>query len=156
MVKINMMCGRSDFGNDWTHIDKMPMPHVRSDDIFLNGWENVDVLYCSHGIAYFDREEIIPLLQSWKKALKPGGELIISTPDWDVLRTITQPLIGPLYGKMSDPLIYHKTVYNYHDLYTVLRKAGFINIDRYGPVYEDCSQAKYDGKFISLNVHCNA
>lgn len=160
MVKIHMMCGARDFGKDWVHVDRQVLPHVTSNDIYLTGMNNVDLIYCSHGIAYFDREEIIPLLQAWKRALKPTGKLYISTPDWDVLRNIAEPLIGPLYGKMSDPPIYHKTVYNYFGLYMVLRNAGFINIVRWQiqdwQSFFDQSSATYDDKLISLNVKCNA
>lgn len=155
MVKVNMMCGSSDFGKDWIHIDGKEYTHINFHSIWLDGLNDpVDLIYCSHGIAYFDREEILPLLQAWYKALKPGGQLIISTPDWDVLRSIPQPLTGPLYGKIFNPLSYHKTVYNYHDLYTVLRKAGFVNIERTDPVYNDQSKATYDGRLISLTVKC--
>lgn len=158
MVKVNIGCGKSNFGTDWIHIDGKSYEHTDNSDIHLLSFaENtIDIIYASHFIAYFDREEAVTLLKTWHKKLKLGGELIISTPDWDALREIPQPLIGPLYGKMNEPPIYHKTVYNYHDLYTVLRKAGFINIDRYGPIYEDQSKATYAGKYISLNIHCNA
>ena len=162
MVKINMMCGKRNFGEDWVHVDAQDLPHVGSKDIYLSEYpdECADLIYCSHGIAYFDREEVKELLQSWFRVLKPQGKLQIATPDWDALRELPRPLIGPLYGKMSDPPIYHKTVYSYDELYQVLRAAGFINIKRWherfqmAPGHDDQSNATYDGKLISLNVQC--
>ena len=151
-----MMCGKRNFGDDWVGIDSQHYPHVTSGDVYLEVWpdESADLIYCSHGIAYFDRDEIVPLLKAWFRVLKPAGKLQISTPDWDVLRTISTPLIGPIYGKMNKPPIYHKTVYNYHELYSVLRKAGFIDIRRTEVYYNDQCLAEYDGKLISLNIEC--
>jgi predicted SAM-dependent methyltransferase len=156
MVKINMMCGPSNFGSDWVHVDTQDLPHVSSKDIYLAEYpdECADRIYCSHGIAYFDREEIKALLREWVRVLKPQGQLRLSTPDWDFLRTLPRPLIGPLYGKMNNPPIYHKTVYSYDELYKVLRDAGFIKIDRIGVQHDDQSCASYDGKLISLNIQC--
>lgn len=157
MVKINMMCGKH-YREGWLHIDGQNYEHTDNSDIYLLSIPDgsVDFIYCSHGIAYFDRDEIVKLLTVWKTKLKPGCKLFISTADWDVLRGIMPPLIGPLYGKMNEPPIYHKTVYNYHDLYSILRKAGFINIVRCNPMFHDQSGATYDGVLISLNVECNA
>jgi len=160
MVKINVMCGKSNFGSDWIHVDKIEAPHITNNDVnLLNHRSNsIDLIYCSHGIAYFDRDNIVELLTDWITGLKPGGILQIATPDWDALRELPRPLIGPLYGKMSDPPIYHKTVYSYDELYQILRKAGFIDIKRmdWSELYgkSDQSVATYDGKLISLNVQC--
>jgi len=155
-IKLNLGCGETDTPG-WVGIDAGNYPHVKWHHVdkipYTN--ETVSVVYASHLIAYFDRDEIKPILQEWFRVLKHGGILQISTPDWDVLRTLPRPLIGPLYGKMSNPTIYHKTVYSYDELYQVLRTAGFINIERWPHVSgkKDCSSATYDGKEISLNVN---
>lgn len=157
MLKLHLGCGQRNFGTDWRHIDMADYPHIDSHDVtklpYVDG--AVDLIYSSHLIAYFDREEIIPILQEWERVLRPGGILRLATPDWDVLRTIERPLTGPLYGKMH-PGIYHKTVYGYYDLYLVLRQVGFIDIGRWSweGLPDDHSQSTYDGKLISLNVEC--
>ncbi len=152
-----MMAGKSNFGSEWHHVDSIDAPHIMHHQINLMnyGADTIDLIYCSHGIAYFDRDEIKDLFGCWSRALKHGGILRLSTPDWDVLRILPRPLIGPLYGKMNEPPIYHKTVYSYDELYQVLRAAGFINITRYNPCgveLTDQSNATYDGQLISLNV----
>lgn len=162
MVKVSMMCGQRDFGKDWVHVDRQVLPHITTDDIYLTGMGDVDLIYCSHGIAYFDREEIKPLLRAWKRALKKGGILRLATPDWDALKTITPPLLGPLYGKMSEPPIYHKTVYDYDSLANLLRECGFNFVKPYDNTktdhaqFDDHSFAVYNGIQISLNLECNA
>ena len=164
MVKVNMMCGKRDFGKDWIHIDSQDLTHIKDDDIFMQKYDNasVDLLYCSHGIAYFDREEVLELFMAWKRVLKPGGVLRLATPDWGVLRRMAVPLLGPLYGKMNEPAIYHKTVYDYKGLKKILEVCGFKNVGWYNhkrtehASFDDHSAAYYKGVLISLNIECNA
>jgi predicted SAM-dependent methyltransferase len=155
-IKLHLGCGERDFGSGWDHIDAGNYAHVKWHDVTKLPYtdESVDVIYSSHLIAYFDRQEIALILKEWFRVLKPSTRIKLSTPDWDFLRTLPRPLIGPLYGKMSDPPIYHKTVYSYDELYQVLRAAGFINIERISNFFtaHDQSEATYDGKLISLNV----
>lgn len=161
---MNMMCGKRDFGPGWTHVDIQPFAHVVWADITMSIFldHSVDLIYCSHGIAYFDREEIVLLLKRWHSKLRPGGVLRLSTPDWDVLKTLDKPLLGPLYGKMSDPPIYHRTVYTERELTQVLHDSGFGHVRRYDhkktdhAQHDDHSAAYYQGKLISLNIECNA
>lgn len=162
MVKINMMCGKRNFGPDWVHIDSENYDHTVSSDIWLQAYQEVDLIYCSHGIAYFDREEIIPLLKCWHGKLWPGGLLRLSTPDWEVLRQMDAPMLGPLYGKMNQPPIYHKTVYDEIGLHLLLEHTGFTHIRRYDhrltehAQFDDHSAAYHKGQLISLNIECNA
>lgn len=181
MVKINMMCGKRNFGEDWVHIDaaehnnNVALRHVKNHDIWLKDQFNnsIDLIYCSHGIAYISPQEIANLLRSWFKKIRPGGCLRIATPDWEQLRKLDQPLLGPLYGAMNNGIIYgseyiyHKTIYTFESLHKLLSEAGFINIHRYDHTktehpntgdrndkHDDCSAAYHNGQLISLNVQC--
>lgn len=173
MVKVNMMCGKRNFGSDWVHVDKVKVDHIQSTDVGLESqFENsVDLIYCSHGIAYTESRSVIHLFKCWFRRLRPGGVLQIATPDWAALSTLEQPLLGPLYGLMypvgSSNQISHKTIYTFESLHALLSEAGFINIHRYDHTktchpntgnredfYDDHSAAYYDGKLISLNVQC--
>lgn len=164
MVKVNMMCGKRDFGSDWVHVDSQNLPHILNKDILLRDIPDgtVDLIYCSHGIAYFDREEIIPVLKAWRAKLRDGGILRLATPDWDVLKTIDPPMLGPLYGKMNNPPIYHKAVYDEVSLHLLLEHIGFSKIRRYDhgktdhAQFDDHSAAYHNGVLISLNIECNA
>lgn len=164
MVKLHIGCGKRDFGPGWTNIDAVHFPHVHYFDVAKLPFDaqSVDYIYSSHLIAYFDREEIIPLLQEWRRVLKKGGMLRLATPDWDVLRKIAVPMLGPLYGKMGNPVIYHKTVYTFDSLKRLLTDAGFHYAKRYDHTktehahFDDHSAAYHKGKLISLNVECYA
>ncbi len=179
MVKINMMSGKRNFGEDWIHIDGGDFPHIHSKDIYLETFkeDSVDLIYCSHGIAYFDREEVKYLLQEWYRVLKLGGILRVATPDFTSMSYLLQyagdkfPLesfLGPLYGKMelNNEAIYHRTTYNFNSLSKLLKEIGFKNPNRYDwkatdhAQFDDHSQSylpkmnKETGTLISLNVEC--
>lgn len=163
-LKLHLGCGKRDFGPEWRHIDTQDLPHIDYHDVtrlpFIDG--SCSLIYASHLIAYFDRHEIVPILKEWNRVLKPGGVLRLATPDWNVLRKLKNPMIGPLYGKMNEPAIYHKTVYNKTDLVKLLEAAGFYKCRLYDHKktehadFDDHSAAYFEGKLISLNIECYA
>lgn len=164
MVKLHLGCGKRDFGIDWINIDSQRLPHIQYHDVTKLPFEDntVGYIYASHLIAYFDREEIIPILKEWRRVMEPMGKLRIATPDWGVLRRMASPLLGPLYGKMNEPAIYHKTVYDYNGLKDLLELCGFNSVGFYDhkktehAAFDDHSAAYYKDILISLNVQCYA
>ena len=163
-MKINMMCGQRNFGKEWYHVDMVMHNHVTDRDIHLRSFptSSVGLIYCSHGIAYFTMQEAIALLQSWRRVLKKDGTIHIATPNWDVLRKMAVPMLGPLYGKMGEPAIYHKTVYTPESLRSLLMTVGFKKVRRYDHTltdhaqYDDHSAAYSNGRLISLNMEATA
>lgn len=175
MIKVHLCAGKRDFGPEWISIDGAHYPHIKYHDItklpFLNNV--VDLIYCSHGIAYFDREEIVPILNEWKRVLKPDGILRIATPDFNRMmqlykeeRFLLSSFLGPLYGKMilNNKSIHHRTTYDFDSLAYLLNEVGFCDVYRYNwrqvehADFDDHSQsylpkmAKETGTLISLNV----
>lgn len=176
-MRIHVGCGKRDFGPSWVNVDKSTFPHVTHRDIFNLPCksEEAEIIYSSHVIEYFDREEVVNLLKSWRKSLKSGGILRIAVPDFDSLaRLYTEKncrlsdILGPLYGKMTsgDDIIFHRTVYDFDSLKELLEDCGFVNIRKYDwretdhSHHDDHSQAYYphmekeNGTLISLNVEC--
>ena len=175
MIKINMGCGWRNFGPDWVHIDGGDYDHLDSNDIIKLDYEDnsVDLIYASHVIEYFDREEIEKVLTEWVRVLKPKGILRLAVPNFKAMVNIylnsSYPLdkfLGPLYGKMNmgESKIYHKTTYDFNSLKSLLENLGMKNIKMYDwkqtehSKYDDHSQAyiphmdKEKGILISLNV----
>jgi len=176
--KFNLGCGWRNFGPEWIHIDGGDYEHLDSYDITdLSQYpdECADEIYASHVIEYFDYHQIIPILKEWKRVLKPGGELRLAVPDFEVMNILyhngkvqLKDIIGPLYGRMpmGKDTIYHRTTYDYETLNGILNDAGFITIGRYDWRHyeihrknDDHSQAylcpkgdKDKGILISLNV----
>lgn len=165
------------------HIDLCDMPHIdyktNIDDLSMFYDETVDLIYSSHSIEYFDRTEVVKVLTEWNRVLKKGGILRIAVPDLEKLILIYEKykdlnkILGPLYGRMEidteegNKFLYHKTVYDYNSLQTLLQENGFNNVRRYDwretihKDYDDHSQAyiphmdKENGVLISLNVEAN-
>jgi len=176
-IKLNLGCGWRNFGPSWDHIDGGDYPHLKSRDIFSLPYEDesVSLIYSSHVIEYFDRDEINALLTEWKRVLIQGGHLRLAVPDFTNMSALysngnleLKDILGPLYGKMTmdEETIYHKTVYDFKSLKGVLDKLDFDGIARYDwrktehSDFDDHSQAylphmdKEHGTSISLNVQC--
>ena len=176
-VKVNLGCGWRDFGKDWHHVDGGDYEHLNSKDIFNLPFDDnsVDLIYASHVIEYFDREEIVSVLELWKAKLKSGGKLRLAVPNFEVMSKlyseghyVLDSFLGPLYGRMEmdGQTIYHKTAYDWNSLNNVLLQAGYSDIARWDwrqtehSQYDDHSQAyiphmdKENGILISLNVEC--
>jgi len=176
MVKIHIGCGKRNFGNDWYHIDGGDHAHLNAKDItslHQFGNNTVDLIYASHVIEYFDREDVKELLAEWVRVLKPGGCLRLAVPDFETMsylystkRISLSQILGPLYGKMnmSNNVIYHKTVYDFVSISDTLENCGLRNIKKFDwretehSHFDDHSQAyiphmdKENGNLISLNV----
>ena len=174
MVKINLGCGKRNFGKDWIHIDGGNFRHLDSNDIINFKYNNVELIYASHLISYFDREEIIPILKKWKSKLKRNGVLRLATPDFSKISKLynnfsLKAFLGPIYGKMKmkNKIIYHKTCYDKESLSKILKKVGFRNVKEWNHKtvchanFDDHSQAylphmdKENGTLISLNLQCS-
>jgi predicted SAM-dependent methyltransferase len=181
--KVHMGCGKRNFGFDWFHVDgnesgDIIYDHINSTDIQLRFFkdDSVDLIYASHFLEYFDREEVVPLLRNWHRVLKTNGILRLAVPDFETMAmlyyTDQYPLsnfLGPLYGKIeyNDEHAYHKTVYDFRSLSELLTSAGYKNVRLYDwretehAGFDDHSQAylphmdKDDGTLISLNVECS-
>ena len=177
MVKLNLGCGKRDFGSDWIHIDGADYPHIDSQNIESLDYrdKSVDLIYASHVIEYFDRKEVLSVLKEWKRVLRIDGVLRIAVPDFYQMAKLylvdsydLEKFLGPLYGKMVmlKKTIYHKTVYDFNDLKELLEEVGFRNVKKYDwretehSEFDDHSQAyiphmdKENGTLISLNVEC--
>lgn len=170
MTKLNIGCGKRNFGSGWLHIDAAKYPHIISDDIYANSFNNVSVIYSSHLLEYFDRDEGEELLTSWYNVLVRGGQLRIAVPDFQAISDSyhageyeIEQYMGMLYGKMkmNDGYIYHKTAYDYRSLNKLLAKVGFTNIERVDSIVpiglDDHSEARLphrdkSGRRMSLNV----
>lgn len=177
-MKLHLGCGKRNFGEEWIHIDASSFPHIKYNNIVSLPFENnsVDVIYASHVISYFDRQEIIDVLKEWNRVLKTNGILRLAMPDFESMAKLyvnknidLNFFLGPLYGKMvsGDKTIYHKTTYDLNSIRNIVNQCGFTNVKLYdwrntehGNI-DDHSQAyiphmdKDNGTLISLNIECN-
>lgn len=177
-MKLNLGCGKRNFGDGWDHIDGSDYPHIVSHDIvnLPYGDGAVDLIYASHVFEYFDRETAAEVLGKWIRVLKPGGMLRLAVPNFSVYAelytqgTITlDQCVGPIFGKwkMTDTdTIYHKTTYDFDSLKNLVIECGFGDVVLWDwkltdhGKFDDYSQSyiphmdKDNGVLMSLNVEC--
>ena len=178
--KLHLGCGKR-FLEGYIHIDIDSYPHIdyisKIENLSMFEDNSIDLIYASHCIEYFDRYEVINVLEEWKRVLKNDGILRISVPDFKSLLKVYKKtnnidkILGPVYGRWNvgkSKYIYHKTMYDHQSLKNVLEKSGFKNITKWDwkevfknqPEYDDHSQAyfphmdKENGIQISLNLEC--
>lgn len=139
--------------------------NIGAGDKPIEGWVNIDIpdglalptgidrIYTSHFLEYFDKTEVLGILDYWLDHLNPDGVLEISVPDFaKVVKIYNEEGIimdGALYGKMATPPIYHKSTFDKKTLREALLLAGFRNITEFEPWHNDCSKDP-----ISLNLQC--
>ena len=177
MIKINIGCGWRNFGEDWVHIDGGDYDHLDSKDVTKLDYEDnsVDLVYASHLLEYFDRDEARYILKEWIRVLKIGGILRLAVPNFEEMASLymecnypLEKFLGPLYGRMpmSNETIYHKTTYDFKSLKSLLENLNMKDIKKYNweqtehSKFDDHSQAyiphmdKENGTLISLNLEC--
>jgi len=177
-MKLHLGCGKR-YLNGYIHIDKANYDHIdyisSVDTLDMIEDDSCKLVYASHVLEYFDRNEVQFVLSEWQRVLKKNGILRIAVPDFKSLVKIygdtkeLNNIIGPLYGRWdtSKEVIYHKTVYDEVSLTKVLEAAGFSNIEKwdwskvFSNEYDDHSQAyfphmdKKSGIHVSLNIQCS-
>lgn len=145
-IKLHLGGGKVDIPN-YTNIDLADYPHIdyKQDikDLSMFPDNSVSVIYCSHALEYYDREEGEWALREWYRVLKSSGILRVAVPDFEAIIKVYQKyssinhegILGPLYGRMSisgtNDMIYHKTIYDYDSLCDLLKSIEFRNIHRY-------------------------
>ena len=147
MLKFNLGCGDKLLPG-YVNIDKVAsragkQPDINADISDLSKIKSfiADEILAVHVIEHFYYWEVVPLLKSWRRLLKPGGKLILECPNLlyacqmivenPSMRSqpgeMGQVSMWPLYGDPSwkDPLMCHKWAYTPESLINVLQDAGF-------------------------------
>lgn len=179
LLKVNLGCWHRIIPG-FVHVDLCNFPHIdhQSGIDTLPFFKNdaAQLIYCSHALEYFDRDEARRVLCEWHRVLAPGGILRLAVPNFTALLQVYQQtgelvrILGPLYGKMEiatsngSKILYHKTVYDQLSLTALLEECGFVSVELWDwrntehASIDDHSQAyfphlqKDNGILISLNL----
>jgi ubiquinone/menaquinone biosynthesis C-methylase UbiE len=178
-IKAHLGCWHR-FIPGFVHVDLCDMPHIDHnfsiDQLPFFADDSVELIYCSHALEYFDREQAHAVLKEWRRVLAPGGWLRLAVPDFNALLEVYRltgelaRVLGPLYGKMGittpegSATLFHKTTYDERSLADLLLEVGFVEPQRWNwretehSYIDDHSQAyfphmqKESGLLISLNI----
>ena len=143
-MKLHIGCGKR-YLAVYVHIDPADYPHidyrVRADKLEMIEDGSAEIIYASHILEYYDRTEVPAVLKEWNRVLKKEGIIRLAVPDYEKLWLVYQKtgdiskILGPLFGRWevpgTDEIIYHKTVYDYNSLKTILEENGFEKIKRW-------------------------
>ena len=154
----------------WEVLNANPAPYVdhvgNAGDLSRFGDASFQQVYASHVLEHFDyKEELLKTLTEWRRVLVPGGTLLVSVPDLDVLAGLLlhKDRLGPedrffvmrmIFGGHVDRHDYHLAGLNQDFLSAFLHAAGYVNFRRVEGLglFEDTSTMVYKGVAISLNM----
>ncbi len=155
---------------DWEIMDALPGDHVDHIGNAKNLSQFPDctfaALYASHVLEHFSyQNEILAVLQEWKRVLIPGGKLYLSVPDLDTLaqlftqREVLSPddrymVMRIMFGGQTTDYDFHKVGLYCECLTAFLNEANFENIrkvDGFG-IFQDTSTMIFANVPISLNI----
>lgn len=135
---------------------------IRDLSAFSSG--SIETVYASHVFEHVPLGSAASTLSGIRRVLKPGGELLVSVPDLEVLcRALLDPSADPkrkihllqmIYGGQSDEWDFHYFGWTEELLSMYLRSVGFSTIERVESfnLFNDYSEYRPYGEPISLNV----
>jgi predicted SAM-dependent methyltransferase len=123
-----------------------------------------DLIYASHILEHFSRNECQDVLNDWVRVLKPGGVLRLSVPSYPNLKRIYEiskdidDVLGPLMGGQTYEENVHYNAFDETNLLDYMKNAGLEAIHPWDfrrtihSGYWDFSQATTSEIPISLNL----
>jgi len=141
MIKLNLGC-REVLLKDYINIDIKPINDtvIKMDVRKLDYPEGyADEILASHIIEHFHEREVLSIIKDWHKVLRPGGTLIIETPellglckefiyaDSDMRKELYHDFFSCPWIDISEA---HLFLHTEDGLRSILRDARFISITR--------------------------
>jgi len=120
--------------------------------IFPLNYTDLDEIRSSHVVEHFDCFTSVDVICQWVSCLKPGGILKLAVPDFDdLVRRIRMGEVldyeGIIMGGQVDEYDYHKSIWTYTKLKTIMEGAGLTDIRTWQSEIQDCASLPF-----SLNL----
>lgn len=127
MKYLNLGCGNH-YHRGWTNMDINPVdPYVISCDLSRGipaEDDSFDVVYHSHVIEHFRKDDALRFMNECRRVLKPGGIYRVATPDLErICRTYLEKLASVRAGKSEDVHDYEWMLLEMYDQ-TVRERGG--------------------------------
>jgi FkbM family methyltransferase len=164
-LKLHLACG-FDYLEGYINVDLYPQQGARVDasfDVKKLPYEDnsVDEIRALHIIEHFDFYEGQEVLKEWFRALKPGGKLILETPDLlESCRAFAEGsiddqvhLYGHLFAQPWIPGQVHKFLFTETQLKTQLGWAGFDRINRIAPMSNYLKSYPNERLFLAVEAY---
>jgi SAM-dependent methyltransferase len=175
-LKLHLGCGAK-YIPGFFHIDALGYPHVDRKGFvdrldFLRN-NSVALIYASHVLEHFGRNEVDYVLREWHRVLQPGGILRLGVPDFAACARLyvegklahgINDIMGLLIGGQRDGNDFHRIIFDRPTLEARLKVAGFSHCRLWDwrvtehSQTDDYSQAylphmdKESGTLVSLNI----
>jgi predicted O-linked N-acetylglucosamine transferase (SPINDLY family)/predicted SAM-dependent methyltransferase len=168
---IRLHIGGQEYHQDWKIFDALPREEVdfigNAKDLSQFANDSISAIYTSHVLEHFHyllNDELTSALKEWHRVLEPGGELMVSVPNLQVICSLyvdprTPPsdryhLMRMIFGGHLDEYDVHKVGFDQDILGMYLKNAGFRDlqvVSEFG-LFNDCSSLLFGGVPISLNM----
>lgn len=126
---------------------------------------SVDLIYMCHSLEHIGLNIVPDFLKYLRRLLKSEGQLYISVPDFEILSSVylsrkvaLSEIVRAIHGGQEYEGNTHFISFDYDLLSTLLKRAGFSNVQRYEPSIflpdgiKDTSTYMIKGFPISLNI----
>lgn len=106
-------------------------------------------IYASHCLEHLPKADTLNAIRDWVRVLKPGGRLRVAVPDFNyAIQHSDHPHFeGWIMGGQTDENDFHHAIFVESKLRDLFYIAGLIDIQKFEPVYRDCSMLP-----VSLNL----
>jgi predicted SAM-dependent methyltransferase len=172
-MKLHLGCGSKHIPG-FVHVDLEDYPHI-DHRVPVNALtfaedDSVELIYASHVLEHFGRNEIDQVLREWFRVLRKGGILRLAVPDFQAISLRYQEtadlneVLGLVCGGQRNQYDFHRMIFDEKSLREQLRLVGFSSVSHYDwretdhSWLDDYSQAylphmdKESGRLMSLNV----
>lgn len=172
-MKLHLGCGKR-FIPGFMHVDAVNYDHVDKvclvNDLSFIQNNSVSLIYASHILEHFKRNEVIEVLKEWNRVLSHEGILRLAVPDFSAINKVyyqtgnIELVKGLVCGRQDYEFNIHYNIFDFESISVLLNQAGFKKVVRYDwrltehANVDDYSQSYYPhmeketGLLMSLNV----
>jgi predicted O-linked N-acetylglucosamine transferase (SPINDLY family)/predicted SAM-dependent methyltransferase len=168
---IKLHIGGTGVHPDWQIMDALERPEVdfvgNAKDLSQFADNSIDTIYASHVLEHFHYQldgELAATLKEWWRVLQPGGQLMVSVPNLQVICALyadpqmpvdaRHHLMRMIFGGQMNEYDVHKVGFDADTLSMYLKVAGFREfkvVEEFG-LFQDCSSLRFADILISLNM----